>query len=34
MIPDVDVSAELPPCPGVRGQPCRDYVPFEYDQAP
>jgi len=19
----------LPPCPGLRGQPCRDYVPFE-----
>jgi hypothetical protein len=22
----------LPPCPGLRGQPCRDYVPFENRQ--
>ena len=27
VIPDVDVSAELPPCPGLRAQPCRDYEP-------
>ena len=22
----------LPPCPGLRGEPCRDYVPFENDR--
>ena len=22
------VPAQLPPCPGLRGEPCRDYVPF------
>ena len=25
--PGVDVPTELPPCPGLRGEPCRDYVP-------
>ena len=24
---------QLPPCPGLRGEPCRDYVPFENDTA-
>jgi predicted acyl esterase len=24
----VDVSPDLPPCPGLRGEPCRDYVPY------
>jgi predicted acyl esterase len=24
VVPGVDVPAELPPCPGLRGQPCRD----------
>ena len=30
-VPGVAVSAQLPPCPGLRGEPCRDYVPFEND---
>jgi uncharacterized protein len=30
-VPGVDVPDELPPCPGLRGEPCRDYVPFEND---
>jgi uncharacterized protein len=28
VVPGVSVPPELPPCPGLRGQPCRDYVPF------
>lgn len=27
VIPDVVVPTPLPPCPGLRSQPCRDYVP-------
>jgi uncharacterized protein len=27
-VPGVDVPDQLPPCPGLRGEPCRDYVPF------
>jgi hypothetical protein len=27
VVPGVDVPAALPPCPGLRGQPCRDYRP-------
>ncbi len=30
-VPGVDVPDQLPPCPGLRGQPCRDYVPFVND---
>jgi hypothetical protein len=30
-VPGVDVPDELPPCPGLRGEPCRDYAPFEND---
>jgi predicted acyl esterase len=26
--PGVDAPTALPPCPGLRGQPCRDYQPF------
>ena len=29
VVPGVDVPTELPPCPGLRGQPCRDYQAFE-----
>jgi predicted acyl esterase len=29
VVPGVDVPTELPPCPGLRAQPCRDYEPFE-----
>jgi uncharacterized protein len=28
VIPNVAVPTELPPCPGLRAQPCRDYKPF------
>jgi predicted acyl esterase len=28
VVPGVNVPKGLPPCPGLRGQPCRDYVPF------
>ena len=27
VVPGVEVPTELPPCPGLRGQPCRDYAP-------
>jgi putative CocE/NonD family hydrolase len=27
VVPGVDAPPELPPCPGLRGQPCRTYVP-------
>jgi predicted acyl esterase len=26
--PGVTVPTGLPPCPGLRGEPCRDYQPF------
>jgi predicted acyl esterase len=26
--PSVDIPTDLPPCPGLRGEPCRDYLPF------
>jgi predicted acyl esterase len=29
VVPSVEVPTELPPCPGLRGEPCRDYEPFE-----
>jgi predicted acyl esterase len=28
VVPGVNVPTELPPCPGLRGQPCRDYQAF------
>ncbi len=28
VVPNVDVPTALPPCPGLRGEPCRTYVPF------
>ncbi len=28
VVPGVSVSSALPPCPGLRGEPCRTYVPF------
>ena len=28
VVPGVDVPTGLPPCPGLRGQPCRDFKPF------
>jgi predicted acyl esterase len=27
----VDVPTGLPPCPGLRAEPCRDYVPYAND---
>jgi predicted acyl esterase len=29
VLPGADIPTELPSCPGLRGEPCRDYVPFE-----
>jgi hypothetical protein len=29
VVPGVEVPTEHPPCPGLRGQPCRDYQPLE-----
>jgi uncharacterized protein len=29
VVPGVDVPTELPPCPGLRGQPCREYQALE-----
>jgi hypothetical protein len=31
VVPGVAVSGQFPPCPGLRGEPCRDYVPFQND---
>ncbi len=28
VVPGVNVPSGLPPCPGLRGEPCRDYKPF------
>ena len=28
VVPGMNVPTELPRCPGLRGQPCRDYQPF------
>ena len=28
VVPELEAQGGLPPCPGLRGQPCRDYVPF------
>jgi predicted acyl esterase len=28
VVPSVGVPTGLPPCPGLRGEPCRDYQPF------
>jgi uncharacterized protein len=28
LVPGVSVPTGLPPCPGLRGQPCRNYQPF------
>jgi uncharacterized protein len=28
VVPQVSVPAGLPPCPGLRGEPCREYRPF------
>jgi uncharacterized protein len=28
VVPGIKVPSTLPPCPGLRGEPCRTYVPF------
>lgn len=28
VVPGIGVPTGLPPCPGLRGEPCREYVPF------
>jgi hypothetical protein len=28
VVPGLEAATPLPPCPGLRGQPCREYVPF------
>jgi uncharacterized protein len=28
VVPSVSVPTGLPPCPGLRGEPCRDYQPY------
>ena len=28
VVPGVSVPTGLPPCPGLRGEPCRDYEPY------
>jgi putative CocE/NonD family hydrolase len=28
VVPGLDAPTGLPPCPGLRGEPCRDYQPF------
>lgn len=28
VVPGVNVPTGLPPCPGLRGEPCREYVPL------
>jgi len=28
VVSGVDVPTGLPPCPGLRGEPCRDYTPY------
>jgi predicted acyl esterase len=28
VVPGLDIPTALPPCPGLRGEPCRDYRPY------
>jgi uncharacterized protein len=34
VVPGVSVPTGLPPCPGLRGEPCRAYVPYTNDSVP
>jgi uncharacterized protein len=34
VVPGVSVPTGLPPCPGLRGEPCRAYAPYHNDSAP
>ncbi len=29
VVPGLSIDSDAPPCPGLRNEPCRDYVPFE-----
>ena len=29
VVPGVSAPTRLPPCPGLRGEPCRDYQPLD-----
>jgi len=29
VVPGLTIDSDAPPCPGLRNEPCRDYVPFE-----
>jgi len=33
VVPGDAAPTGLPPCPGLRGEPCRDYLPFENETA-
>ena len=33
VVPGVTTTTGLPPCPGLRGEPCRDYQPFQNEAA-
>ena len=33
VVPGVNVPTGLPPCPGLRGEPCRHYQPLKNLQA-
>jgi hypothetical protein len=34
VVPGLDVPTPLPPCPGLRGEPCRPYAPTPNRSAP
>src|SRR5262249_20901280 len=34
VVPGVGTTTGLPPCPGLRGEPCRDYQAFTNEPAP
>ena len=34
VVPGVSVPTGLPPCPGLRGEPCRAYAPYQDNSAP
>src|SRR5205085_11640566 len=29
VVPGVEIPTDLPPCPGLRGEPCRDYKAYK-----
>jgi putative CocE/NonD family hydrolase len=34
VVPGIEAPTGLPPCPGLRGEPCRDYEPFSNHERP